>query len=381
MAESDILELDGRRTRLKKWLESRLLFRCRMRRTFVSVALMVVLISIFVTVSVTHAQALTWAEVTNPADMPFHSLFCVSANDCWAVGGNPGPGTIIHWVGSFWSTVPSPTTGEGLRSVFCVRANDCWAAGDEGMTLHWAGSSWSTVTSPTTTTPSTTDLSSVFCVSANDCWAAGGTGYGSIIHWNGSSWSRVTSPNDIPLNSVFCVGANDCWAVGGSIGAKGTILHWAGSSWGTVTSPTNRGFHSVFCVSANDCWAVGEEMVHWAGLSWSPVTSPTNDPLYSVFCVSTNDCWALGLNGAIIHGRASSVLGGSSGAHYTRAGVVAAILLVAVAFLIVRKRMVRPDLPSKPSHAAAHPVRFCMSCGKKISEGERFCTKCGTKQQ
>jgi hypothetical protein len=217
-----------------------------------------------------------------------------------------------------------------------------------------------------------------------------------IIHWAGTSWNTVTSPTGRDLYSAFCVKANDCWAVG----YYGTIIRWNGASWSAVTSQTNDFLSSVFCVGSSDCWAVGgsKDIHQWSMSSWSTVASPTSFyALHSVFCVNTNDCWAVGQSGTIIHGRSSSTpavptipsspspaiatRGGSSGTHYTLAGVVAAIVLAAVAFLMVRKRMVRPDLRSKPSHAAAHPVRFCMSCGRKISEGERFCTNCGTKQQ
>jgi hypothetical protein len=49
----------------------------------------------------------------------------------WAVGK---AGTILHWNGSAWSTVPSPTSAD-LDAVFGADACDVWAVGDRGAVL------------------------------------------------------------------------------------------------------------------------------------------------------------------------------------------------------------------------------------------------------
>ncbi len=422
--------------RLRKRLESRLSQGCRMQRAFIS-ALTILSTAILITMPVAYAQTLNWETVTGPTTAELRSVFCVSSTDCWAVGemGTSGTmqGTIVHWSGTSWAMPPQSELVPLLNSVFCVNANDCWAVGDQGKTFRWNGASWSTVASPTTDR-----LNSVFCVSANDCWAVGQIG--AIIRWGGTSWSTVISSHPVgrpPLYSVFCASSADCWAVG----EHGTIVHWAGSSWSTVTSPTSRDIYSAFCINANDCRAVGQlgTIIRWNGASWSMVTNQTRDFLASVFCVSSsdcwavggtnihqwsmsswstvpspssfyalhsiscisaNDCWAVGQFGTIIHGRSSAtprvtttpispspatgVQGVTSNSRYTFAGVVAAILLIAliaVAFLLSRRRTVRPDLRSKPSQAAANPARFCTNCGRKISRSERFCANCGTRQQ
>ena len=415
------LSVKYEKTCLKKRPKSRLT-RCWMRSAFVSVALAILLVVVLVNMPVSYAQTLTWERGTLPGDNTVSSsgsVYCVSVSDCWAVGGG-----FFHWTGSSWNPVSSPTNGRPLNSVFCISSSDCWAVGwetiiqwngaswvtvtsptkiyfrsvycasasncwavgDSGVIFQWTGSSWSTVSSPTTL-----DLRSVFCVNANDCWAVGESG--TILQGNGSSWRGIEHPTDKKLNSVFCVSANDCWAAG----VEGVTIHWAGSYWSTVTSPTTTPtttdeLSSVFCVSASDCWAVGYyggTIIHWAGSYWGEVEVQPNAGFYSVFCVSSSDCWALGVYEHIFHGRVSSTSGGSSipgrssmagFSLFAVAGGVVFTVVVAVAFLTVRKRMVRPDLRSKPSHAAAHPVRFCMNCGQKISEGERFCKKCGTKQ-
>lgn len=97
---------------------------------------------------------------------------------------------------------------------------DGWAVGEDGIVIHWDGSNWSNVTSPTTDT-----LTSAFMVSSSDGWAV--SVFGTIIHWDGTVWSNVTSPTRRDLNSVFMVGSNDGWA----IGEVGTIIRWTGTAW------------------------------------------------------------------------------------------------------------------------------------------------------
>jgi hypothetical protein len=62
-----------------------------------------------------------------------------------------------------------------------VSPSDGWAVGYMGATVHWNGTHWSNVTSPTTS-----DLFSVDMISPSDGWAVGR--YGTIIQWTGSEW-------------------------------------------------------------------------------------------------------------------------------------------------------------------------------------------------
>jgi photosystem II stability/assembly factor-like uncharacterized protein len=65
----------------------------------------------------------------------------VSATNGWAIGGkNPGE-TIIHWDGTNWSNVTTPTTNS-LASVFMVGTSDGWAVGYLGTIIRWNGTDW-----------------------------------------------------------------------------------------------------------------------------------------------------------------------------------------------------------------------------------------------
>ena len=95
----------------------------------------------------------------------------------------------------------SPT--KGLESVSCVTAKDCWAVGGTNMhakgqplITHWNGKYWTTTKSPAVSTSSA--LKSVSCATASDCWAVGVGGRATLYeHWNGSAWLVVPTPNSL----------------------------------------------------------------------------------------------------------------------------------------------------------------------------------------
>jgi hypothetical protein len=80
-------------------------------------------------------------------------------------GDRPQKTLTEHWDGTSWTVVPSPNVGgpdtqtisNQLRGVIAVSANDVWAFGDtddfgpskiKNLVLHWNGTAWSIVPSP-----------------------------------------------------------------------------------------------------------------------------------------------------------------------------------------------------------------------------------------
>src|SRR5712691_9038112 len=146
-------------------------------------------------------------------------LSCTSASSCWAVGtyGTKGLSDTtflnqaLRWNGHKWSKVTTPNpdgTASGDNNVFngvtCSAANNCWAVGTRGDSveigeaLHWTGTKWSLVKTPTpggTANGDQTDLNDVRCVSQKDCWAVGFSRKNSdpdrklTLHWNSVKWS------------------------------------------------------------------------------------------------------------------------------------------------------------------------------------------------
>ena len=295
------------------------------------------------------------AALTPNPGSKFNELFgvsAVSATDAWAVGdfinSTGGPRTLVlHWNGTAWSQVPSPSPGPGgsvLRGVSAVSATDAWAVGfslgstanSQGtLILHWNGRAWSQVPNPNPSSPNN-QLSGVSAISATDVWAVGSRGSNSpartdtlVLHWNGTAWSRVKSPNPssnpiVPSNEltgVTAVSGTDAWAVGDygtSTGQDTLALHWNGTAWSQVKTPNPSGMGTpdvllgVGAVSASDAWAVGEYVnnttnlratlaLHWNGTAWSQAASPspgtggkTFNLLHAVSTTSGANAWAAG---------------------------------------------------------------------------------------
>lgn len=218
---------------------------------------------------VLHWTGTAWHRGAFPA--PAHSeVFAVSAlsaSDVWAVGhyltgGRLDRILIMHWNGTAWSRMPVPNLGTNLDVLTSVSARspgDVWAAGSYAtattgnyrtMVLHWNGTTWTHVPSPSPAGPGQnafSDLAGISADSPGDAWAVGtyghttargGTGTPLLLHWNGTAWNQVagpSSPGNSGLGAVDALSATDAWAVGGhfsrdSVGNT-VQLRWNGTAW------------------------------------------------------------------------------------------------------------------------------------------------------
>lgn len=236
-----------------------------------------------------------------------------------------------------WNAVPGPKLSGwmGLQDVAAISPNDIWAvgvysspqyaSGGETLTLHWDGTGWRRIPSPSPGTGGRlVGLNGIAAIASDDVWAVGSyyesakerTPQGQrilILHWDGNTWSLVPSPNPDgggSLNDVAAVSANDVWAVGWyftNCGRRALILHWDGASWNEVPSPfpypgDNIELRGIAALAADDIWAVGINSgqtltIHWDGVRWSVVPSPSvgmSSQLDDVAAVSADDVWAVG---------------------------------------------------------------------------------------
>jgi hypothetical protein len=294
---------------------------------------------------IVHWDGTAWAQVPSPSpssvDNTLFGVSAVSASDVWAVGREETPSgaydtLILHWDGTAWTQVPSPSPSSSinfLNGVSAVSGNDAWAVGEamhahqkyHTLTLHWDGTAWTQVNSPH---PGHADgLNGVSAVSGNDVWAAGYViphktgGHPTLaLHWDGAAWSRVYTPNPSQggyvLNSVSADSASDAWTAGNYQPGGGVVhtlfLHWNGKGWSRVNSPNPTRVDWLFAVSADspsDAWAVGYYessspsgddtlTLHWDGTAWTKVPSPNPSSamnvLEGVSAVSPSDAWAVG---------------------------------------------------------------------------------------
>ncbi len=282
-----------------------------------------------------------WQVVSSPRPGTVNGLYAVStvsANDIWAVGyfknAIPGPALtlVLHWDGSQWSQMPSPSPGtgpggSGLYSVAAISSDDIWAVGaaDYGsgattLTEHWDGTQWSHVPSPNIGAGQTY-LQGVAALATNDVWAVGDYGYPAsqtlALHWDGSQWTQLPTPNlsrSTQLYGVTAIAPDDVWAVGyyrTSLFLSLTI-HWDGTQWSVIPNPTSTSLDSallsVAATSTSDVWAVGSYLLanhlyyrslilHWDGTQWVEFAVPDFDHgsrIYGVAALSTTDAWAVG---------------------------------------------------------------------------------------
>jgi hypothetical protein len=311
-----------------------------------------------------HWNGSTWSVVpsfdTLRVDDTLAAVAGVASNDVWAVGQRKPTGQkspvvtlALHWNGSAWSAVSTPSvsaTRASLTDVAALASNNVWAVGTTitgTLVEHWNGSAWSVVPSPNAAGSSTNSLTGISAVAPNDIWAVGSstsvvgvnTVQSTLVeHWNGSAWTIVPSPNVPPqrtgvvvrdlLTSVTAVNSSDVWAAGYSIDVasgsgqpnKSVIEHWNGSTWTIVPSPSPQGHNTltgISAISASDIWAVGygsndvstgipidrPELLHWNGTAWTSVTAPpnvgTSDNLLLGVATTGGTVWAAGWAGDV----------------------------------------------------------------------------------
>jgi len=297
----------------------------------------------------TEPPVCSWLLVPSVHVSAYNSLngvAVVSQNDVWAVGGRgsnvAGQISLIeHWDGAAWSVVSSPSPSNDINDlldVAAVAANDVWAVGtynpsttgglSQTFVLHWNGSTWTRVDSPS---PGTfkNELRSVIALAANDVWAVGYSWSGSerartlVLRWNGTAWAHVPSPNmglDSFLSSVSADAQGNLWAVGNytldALNSRTLAMRWDGTTWSVVSTPNVPGVQNFLTgVSAapdGAAWAVGytctgncsvstpRQMLalRWGGTNWEIAPVPNlgapNSFFNDVLAFSYSDVWAVG---------------------------------------------------------------------------------------
>jgi serine/threonine protein kinase len=254
-----------------------------------------------------------------------------------------------HWNGTTWSAVATPDPGisSWLRAISAAPADTAWAVGGSCVSgcatnndtvrtliLHWNGSNWARVSSPS---PGVASLIGIDVGPSGTAWAVGSSCVSScavtssaadrtlILRWDGTRWTQVRSPSpgNAFLASVSAGPDGRAWAVGYSCasacGTRSTIdrtliLRWDGTRWTRVRSPSpgNAFLASVSAAPDGRAWAVGYScaaacrtasevdqtlILRWDGTTWSDVVSPSYGRralLSSVLATGSGTAWAVG---------------------------------------------------------------------------------------
>jgi hypothetical protein len=156
-------------------------------------------------------------------------------------GGSGFRTLILHWNGTTWSRVgsPSPNASDFLAGVTATSASNAWAAGftttaggvDRTLVLRWNGTTWRQASSPSPGGSGKNDrLVGVTATSPGNAWAVGSAGAASprplILHWDGTSWQPVSQPRPAPGNTLNAVAASapgSAWAAGNFFNGTATV--------------------------------------------------------------------------------------------------------------------------------------------------------------
>jgi len=259
-----------------------------------------------------------------------------SASDVWAVGSG---GTITHWDGAAWRSVPSGTR-ETLNAVWGSSASDVWVAGSTASILRSSGAA------PWTNVPAFSDdviayhgrMHAVWGSSASDVRVGGqafrgdlvedetvvGSVEGNLLHTTtadpGGSNLEVVSGLDgrwaqATVLAIWGTSSSDLWVSldngNEEPWARGTLAHGVASApgeplvWTPVDSKSNAPLESLWGSSANDVWAVGDrgEIRRFSGgTSFAVVDGvPTTESLHGVWGSGPKDVWVVGDAGTILH--------------------------------------------------------------------------------
>ena len=228
-----------------------------------------------------------WSIISSPSVSAQNYLVGVktlSPSNAWAVGSHNVPGSLafstlaMRWDGSTWSIVPSPDTASfenHLNAIDGTSPDDLWAVGHsqngdysvkEPLILHWNGSAWSIVRSPTALDAS---LEGVVALASDDVWAVGSMfslaqlwHVPFALHWDGHSWTNVSVPSPTSqggrLFGVTALSPTQVYAVGQAPNIPSLVMRWNGQNWATETTPTTGTVWDATAVAPGTVWAVGQ---------------------------------------------------------------------------------------------------------------------------
>jgi hypothetical protein len=192
-----------------------------------------------------------------PGSSTVFGIWGASADDVWAVGGEPVGSTgafVWHWTGGQWLDAGAPVETAAYYKVWGDSAADVWIVGTEGTLLHWTpDDGFAVVTSPTSRT-----LLTVHTAPGGRAAAVGGYGTGVLIERRGDAWVDATPAGTVPqLFGVRLTGESEGWAVG----LEGVAFHRDASGWSAEAMPTVQGFHAVWIDPEGGVWAAGGEIM------------------------------------------------------------------------------------------------------------------------
>jgi len=198
-------------------------------------------------------------------------IFGFDNDKIFVVGEFSNRGVVGIWDGISWTQFRSEyflskgDTVYPLRSVWGSSPDDVWAVGAQGTIVHWDGSEWEKIQSPTSMY-----LIDIYGTSSRNIYAVGATltNEYELLHFDGNNWKLIS--NQIPISAMMF---RSIWidksGSGFIVGSRG--LHYNGSTWSLI--PDNRfvRLQRVRGSGMNNVFAGGQygNLLHYNGIEWT----------------------------------------------------------------------------------------------------------------
>ena len=166
---------------------------------------------------------MTWSTMDSPTNAPLWGVWAASADEAWAVGGDPistgePDPVILHFKGGAWSKVSLPPVDRQFRALFKVwgtAADNVYAVGAKGVILHFDGVQWRQQFAGTPR-----DIVSLWGTGENEILAVGGRANGVLLRFDGQGWTHKVLETEPGMNGVWMDSSGRAFVVGG----RGRIL-------------------------------------------------------------------------------------------------------------------------------------------------------------
>ena len=190
-----------------------------------------------------HFNGAKWVTASLPDAHVIVDASAVSARDIWVLSGfspieGGEPGSLAHWSGGKWRSVPVPKALGDLRSIVALSDSDVWvgsavASGRKGGTEavgHWNGHRWKVTPMPVSAgAHGFLEIAIMAPDGTGGLWAEAGSSFEAVTsrlwHYSHGHWrqSSLRPLHGSPLQSVAYVPrSRSVWGVG-SINSAGMI--------------------------------------------------------------------------------------------------------------------------------------------------------------